>query len=165
MLRRAIRGMALDKLLIGVILISVVSTAIWNYQVRHAETWADPLLSSRAEERIKSALDDIKYHLILTGYEGGDLKVDRGADTDIIRIRHNGIAVVYRVDGDRNLVRNIESVDRVMAEGVDSIKLYRIGQNSVVVTLSRAPYSHEKENEIETLSKSYSVVVEINNLY
>ena len=162
------RGMALDKLLIAVMAVSVFSTAIWNYQVKNSDSWADPLVDSRAEERIKWALDDIKYHLTLAGYEynsdGEYPAISGSGESDSFIICHKGNNVEYFIDSESNLIRSIESADKVMAENVSSLKYLEVGPNTIVVTITRAPYTHERENEIETFSKSYSVVVEMNRL-
>ena len=168
MSRMLTHGIALDKLLIGIIAVSVASTAIWNYQIRNSEIWVNPLLDSQAEERIKFALDDIKYHMILAGYDYGDkdknYAVVSGHKSDIIMIRHGGVNVEYRVDENDNLVRRTESVDKVIAENINSIRSLNTGQSAVAITISRAPYRHERDNEIETMSKSYSIIVELDNL-
>lgn len=165
---RISNGMALDKLLIGVIAVSVFATAIWNYQVRNEVIWSDPSLDSRVEERVKNALEDIKYHLILAGYEYGqgdrNMQVESGESSDVLKIRHSEINVEYSIDSGGNLVRNIESQEKVLAENVESLRILRVGQNSVVVTISRAPYRQNSDNEFETLSKSYSAVVQMNSL-
>lgn len=162
----AMRGMALDKLLVGIIAISVLSTAMWNYQVRNTEIWADPLVDGRTEERIKQALDDIKYHIVLAGYERTDhsYTVEHGRNSDVLKIRHNGVNVEYCIDSENNLIRKLESAEQVMAEGISSLRSLSIGENTAVITISRSPMSTEKKDEIETLSKSYSVFVEMNNL-
>jgi hypothetical protein len=161
-------GMALDKLLIGVIAISVFATALWNYQVRNEVIWTDPSLDNRAEERVKNALEDIKYHLILAGYEydqrDQNTQVESGESSDILRIRHSNINMEYRIDPRGNLLRIIESQEKVLAENVNSLRILRVGRNSVVVTISRVPYRQESDDEFETMSKSYSAVVQINGL-
>jgi len=160
----SIRGMALDKLLVGIIAISVLSTAIWNYQIRNAEIWADPLPDNRTEEQIRIALDDIKYHLVMAGYERPEdcLVVERGDKSDILRIRHSGVNVEYRVDMKNNLIRRLESAEKALAENISSIRTSSVGQNRIVITISRSPLSQENKDEIETMSKSYSVFVDMN---
>ncbi|MEE9553382.1 MAG: hypothetical protein V3W18_03705 [candidate division Zixibacteria bacterium] len=168
MKRMLVRGMALDKLLIAVMAVSVFSTAIWNYQMKNSETWADPMIDSRGEERIKGALDDIKYHLTLADYEYDSdedyLTIKNVGDSDALSISHKGNIVEYFIDSENNLIRRIESMDKLMAGNVSTLKYLKVGPNTVVITVTRAPYTHERENEIETLSKSYSVVVEMNTL-
>lgn len=162
------KGIALDKLLIGIIAVSVASTAIWNYQIRSSEMWVDPALENQTESRIKYALDDIKYHLTLAGYEyggkSGNYTVERGQKSDIIKIRHGGVNVEYLVEKNNNLIRRTESVEKVIAENISSIRSLNIGQNSVAITLSGAPYSHGRAEAMETMSKSYSIIVELKNL-
>lgn len=166
--RMFVRGMALDKLLIAVMAVSVFSTAIWNYQMKNSDSWADPLIDSRAEEQIKGALDDIKYHLTLAGYEynsdGEYIVINSNGESDSLTICHKKNKVEYYIDSKGNLIRRIESAEKLMAENVSSLKHLEVGPNTIVVTITRAPYTHEKEDEIETFSKSYSVVVEMNRL-
>ena len=168
MSRILIRGIALDKLLIAIMAVSVFSTAIWNYQLKNSETWADPMLDSRAEERIKSTLDDIKYHLKLAGYEYVShpevVSIESENQSDIIRISHNGIHVEYKIDNEHNLIRSMETAEKTMAENVSSMRFMEAGPNTIVVTITRAPFSQGHRDEIETLSKSYSIVVEMNSL-
>jgi uncharacterized membrane protein len=161
-------GMALDKLLIGIIGVSVFATAIWNYQVRQQAIWTDPSGDNRAEERIKNALEDIKYHLVLAGYEydhrNQNVRVESGESSDLLKIRHNEISVEYRIDDTGNLVRTVESKEKTLAENVESLRIIRMARNSLMITLSRAPYRQNNEDEFETLSKSYSTVVRMNSL-
>lgn len=162
------RGIALDKLLIGIITVSVISTAFWNYQIRNSEVWSDPLLDGRSDEKAKLALDDIKYHLVLAGYESGrekdNFKVKKGKQTDIISVKHNGVNVEYRVDENHNLIRKLESAEKVLAENILSLRLLKIADGSAVVTVTRSTLTQGNEKEMETLSKSYSIVVESNEL-
>ncbi len=159
MSRFLIRGIALDKLLVGIMGVSVLSTAAWNYSVRNSETWADPLLDSRAEERIKSALDDIKYHLKLAGFEYVSrpevVAIESENQSDIIRILHNGISVQYRIDDKHNLIRTMESAEKTMAEKVNSLRFMEVGPNTIVVTITRSPYSQGQRDEFEPMSKRY----------
>jgi hypothetical protein len=168
MMRFPIRGFALNKLMILVISISVAATGAWNAQIRKADTLLEPQVKRESESKIKSALEEIRYHLRLAGYrletDGDPLMIEKGQKSDIVEIRHNGVCYRYFVDNNDNLIRRVESTEKAIAENLNSLRTVRVGENTVVVTISSAQHYREKEDEIETMSKSYSVIVEMRNL-
>jgi hypothetical protein len=168
MIRFSSRGFALNKLMILVISISVAATGAWNAQTRKADTLLEPSVRPESEGKIKGALEEIKYHLRLAGYrletDGRPLIIEKGQKSDIVEIRHNGVCYSYFVDNDNNLIRRVESTEKIIAENLNSLRTVRVGQNTVVVTISCDRHHREKEDEIETMSKSYSVIVEMRNL-
>ncbi len=162
------RGFALDKLMILVIAVSVIATGAWNAQVRKADALQKPATKGVDGSEIKNALEEIKYHLRLAGYKlEGDsepLLIKKGQKSDVIEIRHNDVSYGYYIDSDGNLIRRVESSEKVIADNLYSIRTVRVGQNTVVVTISSARHRRENMDEIETISKSYSVIVEMRNL-
>ncbi len=168
MIRFSSRGFALDKLMILVISISVAATGAWNAQIRETNTLQEPSARGEVEGKIKNALEEIRYHLRLAGYklegDGERLLIEEGQKSDIIEIRHNGACYEYFVDSNDNLIRRVESTEKVIAENLNSIRTVRVGQNTVVVTISSARHRRENRDEIETMSNSYSVIVEMRNL-
>lgn len=167
MIRFSSTGFALDKLMILIISISVVATGVRNAQIRESDTLLEPLARGDVGSKIKNALEEIRYHLRLAGYklesDSEPLKVEKGQKSDIIEIRHNGVCYKYFVDNNGNLIRRVESIERVIAENLNSIRTARVGQNTVVVTISSAQHHRENKDEIETMSRSYSVIVEMRN--
>ncbi len=165
MIRFSSRGFALDKLMILVISISVGATGAWNAQIRETDTLQEPLAKGEVGSKIKNALEEIRYHLRLAGYkletDGEPLMIEKGQKSDIIKIRHNGVCYEYFVDSNGNLIRQVESTEKVIAENLNSIRTVRVGQNTVVVTISSAEHHRENRDEIETMSRSYSVIVEM----
>ncbi len=168
MIRFSNRGFALDKVMILIIAVSVAATGVWNAQVTKTDTLRELSATGEVGDKIKNALEEIRYHLRLAGYKlEGDaepLTIEKGEKSDIVEIRHNGVCYEYFVDGDDNLIRRVELIEKVIAENLSSIRTVRVGQNTVVLTISSARHRRENRDEIETMSKSHSVIVEMRNL-
>jgi hypothetical protein len=168
MIRFSERALALDKLMILVIAVSVIATSAWNAHVRDADTLRPQTDRSKVGDQIKNALEEIRYHLRLAGYKlEGDVEpllIKKGEKSDFVEIRHNDVCYGYFVDSDDNLIRRVESTEKIIAENLSSIRMVRVGQNTVVVTISSAQQRRENNDEIETMSKSHSVIVEMRNL-
>lgn len=167
MIRFSERAFALDKLMILLIVVSVVATGAWNVQVRETDTLQEPSVNGEIGGIIKNALEEIRYHIRLAGFKMEDdaepLLIEKGQKSDIVEIRHNGVCYEYFVDSDGNLIRRVESSEKVIAENLNSIRTVRVGQNTVVVTISSARHHRYNRDGIETMSKSYSVIVEMRN--
>lgn len=168
MIRFSESAFALDKLMILIIAVSVIATGAWNAQVRETDTLKEPSVEGEIGDNLKNVLEEIKYHLRLAGHElEGDtepLLIEKGQKSDIVEIRHNGVCYGYFVDDNGNLIRRVESIEKIIAENLNSLRTARVGQNTVVVTISSARHRRENRDEIETMSKSYSVIVEMRNL-
>jgi hypothetical protein len=167
MIRFSENAFALDKLMILVIAVSVIATGAWNAQLRETDTLQKPSVKGEIGGNFKNALEEIRYHVRLAGYKmEGDVEpllIEKGQKSDIVEIRHNGVCYGYFVDDNGNLIRRVESTEKIIAENLNSIRTARVGQNTVVVTISSARHRRENGDEIETMSKSYSVIVEMRN--
>lgn len=161
-------GFSLIQLLIVVIMVSVVSTAVWNLQVNQVEADFESYRGDTAESSIKMALEDIKYHLGLAGYnlEKGQkpLEISKGEKSDILKIRHNGVCFEYYVDENKNLVKKIQDKGKSIAENVNTLKTNRLEGRKITVTLSTVTTEETDPDKIEILSKSYSTVVVMKSL-
>lgn len=168
MIRLSNKGFALDKLMILAISVSVVATSAWNAQIRGTDSLQGPSAESEFGGEIRGALDEIRYHIRLAGYKpAGDIEplvIEKGQKSDIIKIRHNGACYEYLVDSNDNLIRRVESTEKVIAENLKSLRTARVGQNTVVVTISSDRHRRDGRDGIEVMSKSYSVIVEMRNL-
>jgi len=168
MRKTAQKGFSLIQLLIVVIMISVVSTAFWNLHVSRLEASYDGYQSGTAENSVKMALEDIKYHLGLAGYDLGNgkkpLKIAKRKESDKLIIWHNNICFEFFVDDNKNLIKRIENTDKIMAENINSLKAIEMGDSRITVTLSTTSTKENEQDKIETLSKSYSTVVEMKSL-
>jgi len=162
------KGFSLIQLLIVVIMISVLSTAFWNLHINRLEASYDGYRGGTAENSVKMALEDIKYHLGLAGYDLDNgkkpLEIIRGKENDRLIIRHNDICFEFFVNDDKNLVKKIDNTGKIIAENVNSLKAADMGDNRITVTLSTVSSTEDDRGKIETLSKSYSTVMEIKSL-
>ena len=85
-------------------------------------------------------------------------------NSELIKVWHNDICFEFYVDKDNNLVKKVENTVKIIAENISSLNTAKIGGNKIIVTLSTIALKEDKENKIETLSKSYSSVVEMKSL-
>jgi len=161
-------GFSLIQLLIVVIMVSVVSTAIWNLQINRMEADFESYREGTAENSVKMALEDIKYHLGLAGYnlEKGQkpLEIKKGEKSDILKIWHNGVCFEYFVDENKNLVKKIQDSGKTIAENVNSLNTNRLEGRKIAVTLSTITTEENNSDKIEIQSKSYSTVVVMKSL-
>lgn len=168
MRKTAQNGFSLIQLLLIVVMISVVSTAFWNLQVSRTEASYDGYRGGTAESSVNMALEDLKYHIGMAGYdlEKGKkpLKIVKGKKSDKLVIWHNDVCFEFYVDNDNNLIKKIEKSEKIIAENVNALKTTKMDNNKVSVTLSTVSMKDNDEDKIETLSKSYSTVVEMRNL-
>ncbi len=162
------RGISLIQLLIVVILISVISTAIWNLRVNRTDLEFDQISSAKDENDVRLALDEIGYHLNLAGYglSGGSepLVIVKGEITDTLCVRHNDISFEFYIDEKGSLIKRIETVDKILAENIYSLQAVKVNPTSVAVTLSTVTMDALNDKGQETLSKSYSTVVELRSM-
>jgi hypothetical protein len=161
-------GFSLIQLLIVVVMISVISTAFWNLHISQVEEDFESYRGGATENSVKMALEDIKYHLGLAGYnlEKGSkpLEITKGEKSDIIRIWHNDVCFEFYVDENKNLVKKIQDTGKIIAENVNSLNTNRLEGRKIAVTLSTVSTQEDDMDKIEILSKSYSTVVEMKSL-
>ncbi len=168
MRKTAQNGFSLIQLLLVVVMISVISTAFWNLQVSRTEASYDGYRGGTSESSVKMALEDIKYHIGLAGYDlqkgKKPLKIVKGKKSDRLIIWHNDVCFEFYVDNDNNLIKKIQNTEKTIAENVNSLNTTKVDDNRVAVTLSTVSMKDNDQDKIETLSKSYSTVVEMRNL-
>lgn len=161
-------GFSLIQLLIVVVMVSVISTAFWNLHINRMEAGFESYRGGTAENSVKMALEDIRYHLGLAGYnlEKGQkpLQIIKGKNSDILRIWHNDVRFEFYVDEGKNLVKKIQDTGKIIAENVNSLNTNRLEGKKIAVTLSTVSTKEDDQDKIETLSKSYSTVVEMKSL-
>ena len=164
---RAKYGFSLVQLLIVIVMVSVLATAFWNLSVNRMES---PYNGYRdgTDNSLKLALDEIGYHLGLAGYglqQGrSPLEIIKKKDSEELRVWHNNICFEFFVDKDNHLVKKVENSIKIIADNISSLNTAKIGNNRIIVTLSTIALKEDNENKIETLSKSYSSVVEMKSL-
>ena len=153
-------GIALMELMIVVILISVVATAYWNLSaVSHVPT-SNELSDYSADSTIQTALDEIGYHLYCarkTDRIISAIEIDSGDVADRLGIWHQGSYYSYFLDDDRNLIRQNGKSIEALASGVSTLRVTRIGQKTLVVTIVRKVESRTGEGD--SVSNSFSTVV------
>jgi hypothetical protein len=160
-------GFSLIQLMIILVMVSVIATAFWNLSINRMQS---PYNGYRdgSNNSVKMALDEIGYHLGLAGYglKKGDrpLEILKKKKSEELRIRHNDICFEFYVDKDNKLVKKVENSVKVIAENINSLNTAELGRNKIIVTLSTIALKEDNENKIETLSKSYSVVIEMKSL-
>ncbi|UCC81205.1 MAG: type II secretion system protein [Candidatus Zixiibacteriota bacterium] len=168
MRKTAQNGFSLIQLLLVIVMISVISTAFWNLQISRTEASYAGYRGGTTESSVKMALEDIKYHIGLAGYdlEKGKkpLKIVKGDKSDRLTIWHNDVCFEFYVDKNDNLIKKIENTEKIIAENVNSLKTTKVDHDRVAVTLSTVSMMDNDQDKIETLSKSYSTVVEMRNL-
>ncbi|UCE66168.1 MAG: hypothetical protein JSU85_15170 [Candidatus Zixiibacteriota bacterium] len=162
------KGFSLIQILLVVVMISVISTALWNLQVSRLEASYDGYRGGTAENSVKMALEDIKYHIGLAGYnlEKGKkpLNIVKGKESDKLIIWHNDVCFEFYVDKDKNLVKKIENTDKIIAENVSSLNATSADGKKIEVTIATISMKENDQDKIETLSKSYSTVAEMRSL-
>ena len=162
-------GFSLIQLLIVVLLISVISTAFWNLHLHRMEATYEGYRSGKSESQVKMALDDIIYHIGLAGYDlesaKQPLKIIKGKKSDKLVIWHNEVCFEFFVDKSNKLIKKIENTEKIIAENVESFNTTAMNDNRIAVKISTVSTNDNDINKIETLSKSYSTIVEMRKLY
>lgn len=161
-------GISHIQLLIIIVMVSVVSTALLNLQMNSAQTDFSGYGKIADGNNAAKALEDIKYHLGLAGYalinNQKPLEIEKNEKSEIIRVRHNNICFEFYVDEENNLIKKVETLKKVIASNIISLKTASISGKKIVVTLSAVPLQENKEGKIETLSKSYSATIDLKSL-
>ena len=164
---RANYGFSLVQLMIILVMVSVIATAFWNMSVNRMES---PYNGYRdgTDNSLKLALDEISYHLGLAGYGltpgRRPLEILKRENSEELKVWHNDICFEFFVDKENHLVKKVENSIKIIADNINSLNTAKIGNNRIIVTLSTIALKEENENKIETLSKSYSSVVEMKSL-
>jgi hypothetical protein len=158
------KALALDKLLILLMAVSVVSTGIWNMQVRSAASWSEAAGVGNEEEELTKAVDEIRYHVQLAGYkltpDVEPLMVKKGRKSDLMRVCYNDITAEFFVDRSHNLVCRTGGNEKTLASGVASLRTVRLSPGTVVVTLKSLPAESQSSEGSKTLSRSYSTAID-----
>jgi hypothetical protein len=158
------KALALDKLLILLMAVSVVATGIWNMQLRRAASWSATLDGIPDADGLPQAVDDIKYHVQLAGYKLDrdiePLSVKKGRRSDVIRVCYSDITAEFLVDRRHNLVCRIGENEKILATRISSLRMVRLSPGSVVVTLTVLPSDPGNMEGSEAMSRSYSAAIE-----
>lgn len=160
-------GISLIELLIMVVLISVVATAFWNFHLNN--TSATDMVKSGfpPDPGIREALDKISYHIRFAGRglsgEVDPLLIIQGDMADQLKVFHGDSCYEYLLENNRLIERSGES-SKVLAEDIISLKFMKMGQETVVVTVSRAPDSAQAPDSMKS-ARSYSAVVHADAIY
>lgn len=158
------KALALDKLLILLMAISVVSTGIWNMQVRSAASWSEAAGIGNEEEGLTRAVDEIRYHVQLAGYKLAPdvepLVVKKGRKSDLVRVSYIDVTAEFFVDHSHNLICRTSGNEKTLASGIASLRTVRLSPGSVVVTLKSLPAESQSPEGSETLSRSYSTAID-----
>ncbi len=161
-------GISHIQILVIMVMVSVIATAFWNLQVNNMDTDFDNYSRAIDGNDVKIALEDIKYHLGLAGYalEDGQkpLEIEKNEKSEVLKIRHNDVCFEFYVDHEFNLIKKVETSKKVMATNISSLKTAGIGGRKLIVTLATVPLRENDENNSETLSKSYTTIVDMKSL-
>jgi hypothetical protein len=159
------KALALDKLLILLVAVSVVSTGVWNVQVRRAAGWAETSAGAMGEDGASKAMEVIRYHVQLAGYKLDrdiePLTVDKGRKSDRLRVCYNDITAEFFVDRGHNLICRVGENEKTLASGMASLRTVILSPASVVITLTPLPSDRTASGDPEETSRSYSAAIEI----
>ncbi len=124
--------------MIIVVLISTIATAYWNFHIAGGRGSPDELDGYEPDSAVTAALDEISGYLRLTRPDSTSelVEIEHTGETDRIRIIHENIMYHYYVDNRSNLVRRIDADCIRLAEDVVSLKAFRMGSQTLIVTLS-----------------------------
>lgn len=161
--------MFLVELMIIVILISVVATAYWNFRSGHLEPLPQDMEATSQNIFIQAALDEIGYHICFARRAPNQssvqpLLIESNARSDRIVVFHSNARYEYFVDESNNLVRRHGGEDVIMAAGVYSLNVARIGAQTLVVTISTSFQDERGFGPGNLVSRSFSTVVAANGI-
>jgi len=161
-------GMLLVELMIVVILISVISTAFWNFNSDRSEPAPQQIDNSR-DSSIQAALDEIGYHICFARRNPADshaksIVIDDGFKSDRILIYHDNSTYEYFVDDEDRLIRRHANEDIVLGARIYSLNISRIGSQTLVVTISTGLYDEQHAGPGGLVSRSFSTVVASNGI-
>ncbi|OGC89796.1 MAG: hypothetical protein A2W25_02835 [candidate division Zixibacteria bacterium RBG_16_53_22] len=162
-------GVFLVDLMIVVILISVAATAYLNFRSGQHEPLPQIQEVTAQNGFIQAALGEIGYHISFarrgTGHEVAEpLIIENGAESDRIVVFHGNAKYEYFVDQDNDLIRRREGKDTVMADGVGSLRVTRVGGQTLVVTISTNLRDDQGLSPETRVSRSFSTVVATNGI-
>jgi hypothetical protein len=162
-------GIFLVQLMIAVILISVIATAYWNFRSGPVDPLPQEAAATTDNGFIQAALDEIGYHICFArrnnqNDSGQPLLIKEEIKSDRVIVLHNNVRYEYFVDEDCNLVRRQGPDEVVMAGGIQSLKVARLGSQTVVVTITMNSLNNESRHPGGILSRSFSTVVAANGI-
>ena len=161
-------GFSLIQLLIVIMLVSVISTAFWNLHIHRMEANYAGYVGGTSENSVKMALEDIVYHIGLASYDLENdkqpLKIIKGRKSDKLVIWHNEVCFEFYVNNDNKLIKKIENTEKIIAENVEALNTTSMNDNRIAVKISTVSTNDNDQDKIETLSKSYSTLVEMRSL-
>lgn len=162
-------GFYLIELMIIVILISVVATAYWNFRSGRLDPLPQDFEASTGNSFVQAALDEIGYHVCFARQNAaeGSMKpviIEDGVRSDRIIIFHNFSRYEYFVDDNGNLTRRLGMQDEILVPGVQSLKIARIGSQTVIVTITTSFQDGDVLEDNGIISRSFSSVVAANGL-
>lgn len=161
-------GISLIELMLIVILISVVATAFLNSQIRTSLPPEEPAKAEVLDDSIRSALDEISYHLRFAGFaspaEARPVSIEYGEKADRLVILHNGARFEYFLDDTGNLMRKVGETKEILASKITSLKVLVTGKETIVVTISTDCGARQEMSGSKMLSRSFSTAVAANNL-
>jgi hypothetical protein len=167
-LGRRENGISLIELMIIVILISVIATAFLNSRLHISLPAEERPKAAVLDDSIRSALDEISYHLRFAGYaspaEARPVSIEYGERADRIMILHNGARFEYFLDNAGNLMRKVGETQEILASKITSLKVLVTGKETIVVTISTDSGARQETNGSKMLSRSFSTAVATNNL-
>jgi len=161
------RGFSLIELLILVVLISVVATAFWNFQLNNSRVVDDGYLQFAPDSSVRMALDNIGYHIRFAGrgFNGKSepIQIIPGDLADRLLVFHSDSCYEYLLE-DGRLIEQSGRGRKILASDVTSLKFVRMGRETVVVTVSKAGDATRRP-DTTAAARSYSAVVHADALY
>jgi hypothetical protein len=91
------------------------------------------------------------------------VEIINDGESDRIVIRHNDIEFDYYVDSESNLIKKVKSIEKIVATNIKSIKTTETRSNMIVVTISSYPESGGEIEGVQTMSKTYSISIDLKN--
>ena len=160
---RNAKGISLIELLIMVVMISVVATAFWNSRAHRGGDDTDYASSSSDDGGIAAALDEIASNVKFAAHSpqgvGEPLITSQGARGDHIQVFQNNSCVEYFVDEQGCLVRRANSRETVLGDSIASLRLTRMGKETVVITISGKSDGICGNDSTAQESRTFSAVV------
>ena len=161
-------GISLIELMIIVILISVIATVFLNTQNHASFPPEERSKTMVLDDSIRSALDEISYHLRFAGFASHDqvrpVSIIYGDRSDKLLIQHDGVRFEYFLDNSGNLMRKVGQTQEVLASQITALKILVTGKETVVITISTNSGARQETDKLKILSRSFSTAVATNNL-
>jgi len=164
-----IKGDVMVKLLVGMITVSVVSTAVMNINRNSEDHVSIENLTRLMSMRAKNAFDKIGYHSKLAGFgntqDQRPVEIIKGESSDTLVICHNDVQIAFLVENSTDgnyLMEIIDDSPRKIIEDVKSIHITQSSNNKAVVELKLIQSDSLGKSKI--VSKSYSTIIDFKNL-